>query len=476
MFNFLTVLYVAIVVILMFGASIFIHEFGHFWVARLRGLKVEEFAIGFGPKIFGWTRNGVAYTLRWLPFGGYVKLPQMVTSEVLEGAATENLPPISRFSKILVAFAGPLMNVVFAYIIATIIYFVGLPVVINPAVVGSVDPNSPEAQAGIKEKDKIVSVNDTPVKSWDDAQMAAILARTNVVPVVVQRGNEKLTFQLPLKMNKTLRLKMLDLDPLEYPVVRGVIADRPAEKAGLQTNDVFISFANVPVGSQEQLVGLILKRGGEPTEMVVKRGDKRITLNVTPSGTPGKNDGKIGVMLSSGSTVYYEVQHPSPHEQVSDVWKKTIKTLGALFHSKQTGVGVKDLSGPPGILAMLAAQVLADLRLALSFLVLLNINLAVLNLLPIPVLDGGHILVAIIESITKRTLNVKLVEWVTTGCALLLISFILFVSFNDLTAHRDMFKMMFQHSTKIELPANKGDSSKSASQAEPAPQPTAPAK
>lgn len=475
MLSFLTVLYVAVVVILLFGASIFIHEFGHFWVARLRGLKVEEFAIGFGPKIFGWTRNGVAYTCRWFPFGGYVKLPQMVTSEVLEGATTESLPPISRFSKILVAFAGPLMNVVFAYFIATIIYFVGLPVSITPAVVGTVDPTSPEGQVGIREKDRIVSVNNEPVKSWNDVQMAAIIARTNVVPVVVQRGTEKLTFQLPLKMNKTLQLKMLDLDPLEYPVVRSVIPDKPAEKAGLQTNDVFVSFANVPVGSQEQLVGLIRKRAGEPTEMVVKRGDKRITLNVTPSGTPGKNEGQIGVMLSS-SSVYYEVQHPTPQDQVALVWGRTIDTLGALFHSKQTGVGVKDLSGPPGILAMLAAQVLTDLRLALSFLVLLNINLAVLNLLPIPVLDGGHILVAVIEGIIRRTLNVKVVEWVTTGCALLLISFILFVSFNDLTLHREWFKMMFQHTTKIEQPANKVDSAKSAPKAESAPQPAAPAK
>jgi regulator of sigma E protease len=153
----LNYLYVAAAVIFLFGAAIFIHEFGHFWVARRRGLKVEAFAIGFGPKIFGWTRDGIEYSWRLIPAGGYVKLPQMVTSQQLEGANTEpaeQVPPASPLSKILVAFAGPVMNVIFAIAIACIIYFVGLPVPVNPSIVGYVDPASPEYQAGIREGDK----------------------------------------------------------------------------------------------------------------------------------------------------------------------------------------------------------------------------------------------------------------------------------------------------------------------------------
>ncbi|MEO6182966.1 MAG: site-2 protease family protein, partial [Verrucomicrobiota bacterium] len=133
----LNYIYIAAAVVLLFGAAIFIHEFGHFWVARRRGLKVEAFAIGFGPKIFGWTRNGVEYAWRLIPAGGYVKLPQMVTSQQLEGASgQENLPPVSPLSKILVAFAGPLMNVIFAIAIACLIYVVGLPVAVNPSIIG----------------------------------------------------------------------------------------------------------------------------------------------------------------------------------------------------------------------------------------------------------------------------------------------------------------------------------------------------
>src|SRR2546423_3024524 len=123
------VAYVIVVVVLLFGAAVFVHEFGHFCMARRRGMKVEGFAIGFGPKVFSWVRDGIEYSWRWIPAGGFVKLPQMITSEALEGAKTgEELPPVSPWSKILVAFAGPFMNLVFAFVIATVIYFTGLPV------------------------------------------------------------------------------------------------------------------------------------------------------------------------------------------------------------------------------------------------------------------------------------------------------------------------------------------------------------
>ena len=155
------------------------------------------------------------------------------------------------------------------------------------------------------------------------------------------------------------------------------------------------------------------------------------------------------------------------------MWNKTINVLSALLHSKQTGVGVKDLSGPPGILAILAFNINTDYRLALSFLVLLNVNLAVLNLLPVPVLDGGHILMAIIERIRRRPLSVKVVEYTTTAFALLLISFMLYVSFNDFKRFT-LFKSMFQSETKIES-SEKGTTESRSPESAPAPAP-APAK
>jgi len=135
----------------LFGAAIFIHEFGHFWVARKLGMKVEEFAVGFGPKIRSWKRDGIEYTIRWDSGRGFVKLPQMITAEALEGQSAEKVPPAPPWHKTLVAFAGPFMNVVFAFVIATVIYFVGLPIPVNPAIIGYVETGSAEAKLGLQE-------------------------------------------------------------------------------------------------------------------------------------------------------------------------------------------------------------------------------------------------------------------------------------------------------------------------------------
>jgi regulator of sigma E protease len=447
-------LYVIVAVVLLFGAAVFVHEFGHYWVARRRGLKVEAFAIGFGPKILSWTKDGIEYSWRWIPAGGFVKLPQMITSEAIEGgndADRPPLPPAHPWSKILVAFAGPLMNVVFAFAIAGVIYVVGLPVAVNPPIIGYVDPASPEAALGIQEGDVITQVNGKTVRSWEDVQMATVLARTNVIPVAIKRQEVEQTHLLTAKVNELVGLKVLNLDPRDHPLVARVEPGSPAEKSGLKADDVFLTFADVPIFSQEQLVDLIRKRGGQPSEFQVQRGTEKLVLSVTPLVDPTTKRGRIGVMLTSSSKMVYQVQKPGPTpiQQVVEVWDMMVSTISALFHSRETGVGAKDLSGPVGILTVLAVQVNTDYRLALKFLVLLNINLAVLNLLPIPVLDGGHIMMSLVEWIRRRPLSVRFVEYTTTAFAVLLISFMLYVTFFDLKRF-SVFRMMFKRDTQIE--------------------------
>ncbi len=450
----LEILYVVAGVVLLFGAAVFVHEFGHYWVARRRGMKVEAFAIGFGPKIFGWTKDGIEYSIRWIPAGGYVKLPQMITSETLEGKneSAEKTPPASPLSKILVAFAGPFMNVVFAFVIATFIYFVGLPVPVNPSIIGFVEPNSPEAALGILPGDKIVEVNGKRVKSWQEVQMTAALSRVNPMPVVIERDKERKSYQLTAQVNEMLGLKMLNLDPRDHPEVIDVLSGGAGARAGLKAQDVILAFAGAPIASREQLIELIRARPNELTAMLVQRGDEKLTIQITPILNPATKKGQIGVSLGNGSANVYQVQRPGPlpWDQMMEVWDKTLATLGALFHSKESGVGIKDLSGPPGILAMLAAQLHTDYRLALSFLVLLNINLAIINLFPVPVLDGGHILMAIIEKLRGRALSIRTLEYTTTAFAIVLIGFILLVSFNDVTKRFGLFKSMFQGQTRIE--------------------------
>ena len=386
-------LYVAAVVLLLFGAAVFVHEWGHYIVARLRGLKVDAFAIGFGPKIFGWRKNGIEYSWRAIPAGGYVKIPQMITSEALEGKYNgedgKPLPPADALSKILVAAAGPFMNIVFAFVIASFLFFVGLPVLIDPSVIGYVDPNSPEGKLGIREGDRIVMVAGEPTKSWHDVSMATILASGTNIPVVIERDGARKSYTLGATFNENIGGKYLNLDSADHPALT-LINDGPAKEAGLKEGDKILEFAGVKISGVKQLQGLIKERGGKPTEMVVERGEQKMEFTVTPRGEKGS--GLLNVGLGSAAKLVYEVQKPgpSPWTAIKDVMDKTIATLDAvIFRSKETGVGPKDLSGPVGIFAMLAHAVSVDYRLALDFLVLLNVNLAILNLLPSPARDGG---------------------------------------------------------------------------------------
>lgn len=440
--------FVGLAVLLMFGASIFVHELGHFLAALWRGMRVEAFAVGLGPRIASWTRGGIEYSLRWIPAGGFVRLPQMFTSETLEGGAhTKEIPPASPSAKIIVALAGPVMNILFAFLVGSIIYVVGLPVLVNPSIVGKVQPGSTAEKLGIQEGDRIVEFEGKPVKSWDEINMAVVLGRTNAFHAVIDRAGQRQNYQLTAKVNPEVGLKWLDIDPQEHPVVGSVEPGMPAEKAGLRKGDRFISFSDVPVISQEHLIELVKKGEGKLSTVVVERDKQPLSFSVTPVYDPKTKRGRMGIMFAGG---VYEVMKPgpTPWAQFVKVWDRTVGVLAALLNSKQTGVKASDLSGPVGILSMMAITVNTDYRLALDFLVLLNINLAILNLLPIPVLDGGHILMAIIEAIRRKPLNLRFVEYAYTAFAVLLIGFMLYVTVFDVR-RLPMFKALFERGSQV---------------------------
>jgi regulator of sigma E protease len=441
---------VALSVVLMFGASIFVHELGHFWVALWRGMRVDAFGVGFGPKIWSCVKNGIEYSVRWIPAGGFVRLPQMYTSEALEGTGPspgQPIPPAPAGAKILVSLAGPLMNVAFAFVVATVIYFVGLPVLVNPSVIGRLDSDSPEAKMGVREGDRIVEVQGKTVQSWEEVNLAVALARTNVLDVVVWRAGVRHQFALTARFNEEIGLKWLNLDPQDHPVVGAVESGMPAEKAGLRKGDRFFSFDRVPVVSQEHLIDLVRKSEGKESEVIVEREGTRVVLRVTPRYDSATKRGRMGIVFAGG---VYQVMKPgpTPWAQIYSVWDRTVATISAVVHSKETGVKASDFTGPVGILASMAIEANTDYRRALSFLVLLNVSLAILNLLPIPVLDGGHIVMAIIEKIRRRPISIKFVEYAYTGFALLLISFMLYVTFFDVR-RLPVFRALLQRGSQV---------------------------
>jgi regulator of sigma E protease len=456
------IVYIVFAVLLLFGAAIFFHELGHFWVALKLGMKVEEFAIGMGPKMFSWKRNGIVYSVRWIPAGGFVKLPQMITSETLEGHSEVQVPAAPPLHKILVAVAGPLMNVLFAFAIASLLYFIGLPTLVDPPIIGEVDAHSPEAQMGIKEGDRILMVNNHPIESWQDITFATVTAQTNVLPVVISRGKETNTYYLATQTSPLG--KLLNLDSLEHPVVGSVTRGLPAAEVDLKSGDTILAVNGISTPSRERMIEVVSNSVGTPCVIsFMRKGEKR-SVTITPVYDKETKQPRIGITFSPG---VYEVKHPTPWAQVKEVTQKTFGTISALIHSKKTGVKVKDLSGPVGILSILAAQVYQDYRLALSFLVLLNINLAIINMLPIPVLDGGHVMMSILEKIRRRPLSQKVVEYVTTAFAVLLICFMIYVTAADFKRF-PLIRAMFQNKTQIQEPQN------STADPAPAPAPAAP--
>ena len=448
--------YVVLAVLVFFGASVFVHEYGHFWMARLRRMVVLGFSIGFGPKIFGWMdRHGVEWAVRWIPAGGFVKLPQMLTSETIEGAADPAVPPASPVSRIWVALAGPVMNILFALAIASVIWLVGLPVPVNPPIIGYVEPDSAEARLGIREGDRMVRVDGKLVRRWQDVQRFTVLARSQNIAVEIARGDSVSNYVLTAVVNPTFGLKLLNLDPKDHPVIMDLTPGGAAQEAGMAVNDQFISFGGVPVVGQSQLVDLIRAQSGKMAQIEVQRANQRMTFTVTPRVDPTSGVARIGVTIAPSRVLTYQLQRPgpTPWEQVSGVLVQMGELVGALAHSKETGVSAKDMSGPVGIFGKLAADVNADIRLALSFLVMLNVNLAIINLLPIPVLDGGHITMALYEIITRRRVAPRFQEIATSAFAVLLLSFMAYVSFFDVVKRGPLFRAMFRQETVIEAPS-----------------------
>ena len=425
--------YPALLVLFFFGLTIFIHELGHFLVAKRCGMKIERFSGGFGPTIWTYTKDGIYYLVSWFPFGGYVALPQMSPMETIEGetkSRAEDLSPVSPRSKFRVAIAGPLMNIALAMVLAVVLWYVGMPT--NLAIVGWVDSGSPEELAGVRPGDRIVQVNDQKVKTWSDFMEVVAFSREPTVRMVVERDGQQKEFLLETKLNEQFGVKMLEhLWPRGHPFAQRVLGDSPAERAGLRMGDQFVSIEGIPIYSSDQLRELIGKRAEQSTEIKLRRGRETLSLTMIPELSAEEKVGRIGVQL--GDHMEIVRPGPTPTDQFTDILVSMGRMVRGLAHSKETGVTARSMSGPVGILAIWwYAIVSGGLRQGLHIAVLLNINLAVINLLPMPVLDGGHVLFAAIEAVRRKPLSARLVHAASMTFAVLLITFMLYVTFFDI--------------------------------------------
>ncbi len=429
----LAVLIIAAVLIFL-GFCILIHEFGHLIVALHRGLHVERFSIGFGPRLWSFNRNGVEYRISMLPFGGYVALPQLEPTDKPTTEDGRPLPQARPFDRILTALAGPVANIVLGFILGTVIWIVGVqrPEPLKEFEVFAVEQNSPEYKAGLRVGDRIVELNGEPVAgSWEKLAQNIALSQ-GAVELAVKRDDE---------------IKKINYTPGEHPDYEGlgfpffevktpvqitqVTPKSPAARAGLEPGDRILKVDDEPVKNKYAFLETMWDSKGEPVAITILRNGEEMTF----TGIRGEKtmiEGKERYLIGVAPGAPTVLRHLSPWWQFKNVLSTTGDTLGALF-SRDSLVKPKHMSGPVGIIQMNYLTVRhRGWKQGLFFVVFVSFSLAIFNLIPFPVLDGGHIMFGLFEAFTPWRVPEKAANAIQATFAVLLIGLMLYVTFFDM--------------------------------------------
>ncbi|HEY4282098.1 MAG TPA: RIP metalloprotease RseP [Chthoniobacterales bacterium] len=431
-------------VLILFNLLIVVHETGHFLAARWRGLYIEKFGIWFGKPIWKKTINGVQYSLGTLPFGGFVALPQLAPMDIIEGKADidrAKLPPVSAIDKIIVAVAGPLFSLLLAFVIAGLIWAVGYPVseADTSTTIGYILPESPAAKTDLRPGDKIVEVDGKPVKRFlgmnDSVSWNVVRSEGETIAIKFQRDGETKTVEVEPYRAETRgwrrrSVRQLLILPAETPEIEKIESNSPAAQAGLQPHDVIRAVNGTRIYNPVALSEQISKNPDQELDLEVDRTGQTQHVRVKPALLPtkGENKPRIGIQWAERLTI----SHPTPVEQIYNSVTSTFNTIAAVA-SPKSDVKLQHLSGPIGIVRIyyLLFQSEHGWQLALWFSVILNVNLAIINMLPIPVLDGGHIVLGIIESVRRKPLNTRVLEVVQGVCTAVIIGVIIYITFFD---------------------------------------------
>ena len=437
--------------ILALGILVTVHEYGHFWVARKAGVKVLRFSIGFGKPLLKWhDKYNTEYVIAAIPLGGYVKMLDERVDEVPANQRHLSFNAKSVQARIAIVAAGPMANFLFAIFALAVMYMVGVQT-IKP-VVGNVVEGSRAEQAGILPTQQIIKIGDDDISNWQDATFS-LMSHLGDKSVAVTLRNEN--YQ---QTTQTLNLDGWKLDQQDVPPLSslGIVPFRPqatltiaaitkdsaAEQANLQVNDVILAVNGETMSSWQQLVNLITQSANKSLQFSVKRQDSIKTILVTPKSrvvSNGVEQGFLGVapVVEQWPDDFVETRHYGPLDSIvlgtKETWRLITLSFDMIGNLITGQVSVKNLSGPVGIAVGAGTSVSYGLVAFLSFLALISVNLGVFNLLPLPVLDGGHLMYYIIELFRKKPVSEKTQEFGFKVGALLLIFLTCFALFNDVS-------------------------------------------
>ena len=426
--------------VFVLGVLVFVHELGHFMAARWNGVRVLTFSLGFGPKFLKFRRGDTEYCLSAIPLGGYVKMAGENPEDPRSGRPDEFLSK-SKWQRFQILIMGPAMNIILAVIVLAIVLMQGAtaPAYMNkPALVGVVEAGSPAERAGVQAGDLITRLGSAEINTWEQLEMAvASRPEREVVMVVIRdRREERLTItpdttELRTRGDARFEIGTIGVMPDVNPSIRALVPGEPAEQAGLQPGDVIVSINGERMVFASQVSEAISKHPGEPIQMVVRREGVEQTVGVTPRRQG--NSGRIGINISDA----VESFTPSPLQAIGMSVQRNVEMSGMILRTLvdlfRGEASPRQLMGPVGIAQLSGETAQAGWVALFGLMASLSLNLGLLNLLPIPVLDGGHIFIMGIETLVRRDFSLAVKEKMLFAGFVALMALMVTVIYNDLT-------------------------------------------